>query len=123
MDFPVRRRRRHLSPAMFIGIGITALIILIGGGIVVLSPHFLSHAAPAANGTVAVTANGTAVQFTSVSQATINGQTATLQLQGMALTITDGANAATTTTTATNITTPTVTVNGTAVQFTNGTAH
>src|SRR5690349_9297567 len=121
MDFSARRRRRQLSPAMFIGIGITALIILIGGGIIVLSPYLLSHAAPAANGAVAVTTNGTAVQFTNVSQATINGQTATLQLQGMALTITDGANVpAATTTTATNVTTPTVTVNGTAVQFTNG---
>ncbi len=43
----VRRRRRGFSPLMLIGIGVTALVLLIGGGFFIVLPRLQSHAATA----------------------------------------------------------------------------
>ncbi len=78
--------------------------------------------------TPTLTVNGTAVQFTNgQAQVTINQQPATATLNGANITITDGAASNGGNGNANNgagaAATPTLTVNGTAVQFTNGQAQ
>lgn len=50
-----RRKRRHFSPLMFIGMGVTVLIALIGAGLFVVLPRLQSHAAGAVNASCTLT--------------------------------------------------------------------
>lgn len=50
-----RRKRRHFSPLMFIGMGVTVLIALIGAGLFVVLPRLQSHAAGATNASCTLT--------------------------------------------------------------------